>query len=86
MEFPRFDRQGPVAYWRPYEGTRHAMEPSEPPRPGHDRETLCGDAISVVEPTVVDWLAPTCAECWRRALRLRDARVAEFQRARGGGW
>jgi hypothetical protein len=37
------------------------------------RDTFCGKTIEVVEPSEVDWLAPTCAICWAEAKARRDA-------------
>ena len=64
----------PVAYWRPFEGERHGMAATRLPRLGQEREALCGRLITIVDPSVVDWLAPTCSECWGRATRIRDKR------------
>ncbi|MEU6264329.1 zinc finger protein [Saccharopolyspora shandongensis] len=67
------DPQRPVAYWRPFEGSRHGLEPDEPPVPGQERSTLCGRTIGIVRPTEVEWLAPTCESCWSEAKARRDA-------------
>ena len=76
MRVPRLDRQGPVVYWRPWEGLRHALDPSEPPQPGQQRTGLCGTAVEVREADAVEWLAPTCTDCWTHARELRDSRAA----------
>ncbi|MHA6801567.1 zinc finger protein [Bounagaea algeriensis] len=76
MRVPRLDRQGPVVYWRPWEGLRHALDPSEPPQPGRQRTGLCGTAVEVRDADATEWLAPTCPDCWAHARELRDARVA----------
>ncbi|WP_372495380.1 zinc finger protein [Saccharopolyspora soli] len=65
---------GPVVYWRPHGGQRHALWPMELPRAGQERETVCGDTITLIEPSEVDWLDPTCEFCMTRARELRDAR------------
>ena len=65
---------GVVAYWRPYGGERHALEPAEVPREGQRRATLCGETITVVEASEVAWLSPTCDFCWAEAVSRRDAR------------
>lgn len=70
--FPR--SHGPVAYWRPFEGLRHGMTATELPRCGQERDALCGKRITITAASVVDWLAPTCLDCWNLAKRLRDAR------------
>lgn len=64
---------GPVAYWRPFEGVRHALEPTEPPQVGQQRQALCGDSITVTAASDVAWLAPTCDFCWAEATSRRDA-------------
>ncbi|WP_460958302.1 zinc finger protein [Parasphingorhabdus pacifica] len=64
---------GPIAFWRPVEGARHGMSGERLPRPGQERDALCGKRITITEPSVVDWLAPTCAECWTQAKKLRDS-------------
>ncbi|GAB2760580.1 hypothetical protein GCM10027174_41330 [Salinifilum aidingensis] len=79
MRVPRLDRQGPVVYWRPWQGLRHALDPSEPPQPGQQRTGLCGAPVEVRDAGATEWLAPTCPACWDRARQRRDARAA------GGG-
>lgn len=66
--------EGPVAYWRPVEGARHGMSATEQPHPGQERDALCGKRITIVKASDVDWLVPTCPDCWSRAQSLRDAR------------
>ena len=58
---------GLVAYWRPAGGERHALEPTQAPREGQERVTLCGETITVVEASDVAWLSPTCDFCWAEA-------------------
>lgn len=65
---------GPVAYWRPAQGERHALSPEQRPYPGQSRQALCGLRLTVTEPTDCDWFAETCTECLIRAKALRDAR------------
>jgi hypothetical protein len=67
-----FSGQQPVAYWRPHGGLRHALHPTDPPRPGQVRETLCGRVVEVGDPTAIDWLSPTCDTCWLTATAARD--------------
>ncbi len=64
---------GLVAYWRPYGGERHALEPTHSPRVGEERLTLCGETISVADASEVVWLSPTCDFCWAEAVSRRDA-------------
>jgi hypothetical protein len=71
--FPGLEPQRPVAYWRPFEGSRHGLEPDELPLPGQERPTLCGRTISIGRATEVEWLAPTCETCWTEAKARRDA-------------
>ena len=69
--------QGPVVYWRPFDGSRHALSPNPPPRDGQTRETLCGVTTTLAEPSELDWLDPTCPQCWVEAkerLRQRQER------------
>ncbi|GAA4620256.1 zinc finger protein [Saccharopolyspora hordei] len=68
-----FRPQELIAYWRPAEGFRHGLEPDRPPHPGQARNTLCGLTITVGAPTELDWLAPTCSDCWDEARSRRDA-------------
>ncbi|MEV6229466.1 zinc finger protein [Saccharopolyspora shandongensis] len=65
---------GPVVYWRPHGGRRHALWPPELPRAGQTRETVCGGTITLADPSEVDWLDPTCEFCMAKARELRDAR------------
>ncbi|MCA1187844.1 MULTISPECIES: zinc finger protein [unclassified Saccharopolyspora] len=69
---------GLVVYWRPMRGERHGFSPDRPPRAGELRSALCGTSAELVEPSDVDWLDPTCAECGRQARNLLELR----QRAR----
>lgn len=63
---------GPVVYWRPFEGLRHALSPAELPRAGQVRDTLCGVSATLTDPSEVDWLAPTCDHCMVHAKARRD--------------
>ncbi|WP_188987102.1 zinc finger protein [Saccharopolyspora thermophila] len=65
---------GPVVYWRPHGGLRHALWPPELPRAGQTRETVCGSTITLTDPSEVDWLDPTCPTCMDKARQLRDER------------
>ncbi|MFR9729328.1 zinc finger protein [Saccharopolyspora sp. MS10] len=73
MAFGVFHGRGPVAYWRPVSGVRHAVDPGEPPHPGQARTALCGAELKITKASAEDWLAPTCAACWEVARALRDA-------------
>lgn len=66
---------GPVVYWRPDGGRRHALWPPELPRAGQTRETVCGLTVTLAEPSELDWIDPTCEPCWAKARELRDARA-----------
>jgi zinc finger protein len=68
---------GPVVYWRPNGGQRHALWPLELPRAGQTRETVCGKSITLTEPSEVDWFDPTCETCMVKARELRDERERE---------
>ncbi|MDR7301869.1 zinc finger protein [Haloactinomyces albus] len=72
--------QGPVVWWQPVLGERHALSPEERPRPGQTRDTVCGLSVTLQAPSDVDWLLPTCDECWAQAVARRDDQV-EHQRA-----
>lgn len=65
---------GPVAFWRPVGGLRHGLSPVEVPRPGQERTTLCGETVTIVEVSEVEWFAPTCDDCWGWATSQRDGR------------
>ena len=65
---------GPVAYWRPARGERHALSPEQRPYPGQVRDALCGLQMTITETTDCDWFAETCRDCRERAKALRDAR------------
>lgn len=58
---------GPVVWWQPVEGERHALPPHRRPHPGEERETLCERRVTLIDPTDVDWLCPTCDVCMVRA-------------------
>ncbi|WP_376775113.1 zinc finger protein [Saccharopolyspora phatthalungensis] len=73
MLLPDLQPQRLVFSWRPFEGSRHGLEPTEPPLPGQERSTLCGRTISVDRATEVDWRAATCEVCWSEAKARRDA-------------
>lgn len=75
MLFPGLEAERPVAYWRPYDGLRHGMSADEIPKPGQQRQTLCGERIDIIDASEIDWLAPTCEQCWQVAVTLRNARV-----------
>ncbi|GAA2338828.1 hypothetical protein GCM10009854_13960 [Saccharopolyspora halophila] len=75
--FEYFGARQVVAYWRPCGGFRHALPPDEPPRPGRERETLCGLSVEIGCPTEIDWLSPTCEPCWTAAIDRRDAAHVE---------
>lgn len=66
--------QGPVAWWQPVAGWRHALPPDQRPRPGQERETLCGEQVTLIDPSDVDWLLPTCATCMATAIELGEQR------------
>lgn len=88
MRLHPFQDQGPVVYSRPFAGQRHALDPLLRPREGQVRESLCGVTATIGDPGKIEWLAPTCPECWSRALERRDARVAA-ERVEAGtdrGW
>ncbi|MCX2730851.1 hypothetical protein OOZ19_11425 [Saccharopolyspora sp. NFXS83] len=71
-----YSGDGPVAYWRPVDGARHAMLPTERPHPGQQRKSLCGEDITITKASPEDWLAPTCAACWDAA-RTRGDEAAQ---------
>lgn len=66
---------GPVAYWRPARGQRHALSADLLPHAGQVRDALCGLRLVLIQPTDDDWLAATCASCLVRAKQLRDGRA-----------
>ncbi|MCA1189690.1 MULTISPECIES: zinc finger protein [unclassified Saccharopolyspora] len=68
-----FGSRWPVAYWRPVDGVRHAVDSAERPHPGQRRTALCGVALTIAKASDEQWLAPTCAACWDVARALRDA-------------
>ncbi|MDR7301951.1 zinc finger protein [Haloactinomyces albus] len=74
--------EGPVVWWQPVEGQRHAFSPDRRPRPGQERDTVCGEQVTLVELAEVDWLAPTCDVCMAEACTRRDARVERDREAR----
>ncbi len=69
-----FYSQGPVVYWHPFGGERHALWPTSPPQHGQVRDTVCGRNTTIAQASDVDWLAPTCVECLTKARAMRDAR------------
>lgn len=75
MLYPNLEPERPVAYWRPVAGVRHGVEPDGPPFPGQERATLCGSRVQLGRVGDVDWLAPTCEDCWAEAVARRDARA-----------
>lgn len=74
--------EGPVVWWQPTRGERHAFPPDRRPRPGQERETVCGEQVTLVELAEVDWLAPTCDACMAEARTRRDARAERDREAR----
>lgn len=69
MEIPEesLKWQGPVVWWNPVDGFRHAFSPERRPHPGQERITECGLSVTLIEPGPVDWLMPTCDTCMARA-------------------
>ncbi len=83
--------QGPVVWWNPVGGWRHAFAPDMKPRPGQERVTVCGQAVVLIDPSELDWLAPTCDACMGRAKEWSQQRqdsLAERRRdqRRRQGW
>lgn len=72
-----FRPHGPVVYWHPFNGERHALWPVSPPEPDQERDTVCGLRTVIERATELEWLAPTCHECWAKARALRDARISQ---------
>ncbi|NYH79477.1 hypothetical protein FHR84_002815 [Actinopolyspora biskrensis] len=75
--------EGPVVWWNPVEGLRHAFTPEQRPRPDQWRATLCGPRVTLIEPDEVDWLLPTCDDCMSAAVtrgRDREHRREETSR------
>lgn len=68
--------EGPVVWWHPVDGWRHALSPELRPRPGQERATVCGEAVTLAEASDVDWLAPTCDTCMAEARARGNARAA----------
>ncbi|NYH80353.1 hypothetical protein FHR84_003710 [Actinopolyspora biskrensis] len=54
---------GPVVWWNPVAGLRHAFSRELRPRPGQERDTLCGQWVTLIDPSELDWLLPTCDIC-----------------------
>ncbi len=68
--------QGPVVWWNPVDGLRHAFSPERRLHPGQERDTQCGLPVTLIEPDAVDWLMPTCETCMARACaRMEDRRT-----------
>ena len=65
---------GPVVWWHPTGGQRHAFHPDPKPAPGQHRHALCGDEATLAPATYTDWLAPTCDICMARARDRAHAR------------
>lgn len=80
--------EGPVVWWNPVAGQRHAFGPDRRPHPGEERDTLCGATVTLTDPSDVDWLMPTCDICMSAAVARSDARAERDERrsARGGRW
>ena len=83
--------QGPVVWWNPVDGWRHAFAPDRKPQPEQERVTLCGQAVVLIDPSELDWLAPTCDVCMNRAKEWSQQRqdaIAERRRdqRRQQGW
>ncbi|MDR7301208.1 zinc finger protein [Haloactinomyces albus] len=78
-----FQWEGPVVWWRPVDGYRHALPPEERPAAGQQRETVCGESVTLTEPAAVDWLMPTCDACMAEACARRDARAERARAERG---
>ncbi|GAB3549139.1 hypothetical protein J2S53_004147 [Actinopolyspora lacussalsi] len=75
--------RGPVVWWQPVAGWRHALSPELRPRPGQRRTTLCGEDVELIDPTEVDWLMPTCDTCMSLACdRMEQRRLNEDEQAR----
>lgn len=74
--------KGPVVWWQPVAGWRHALPPDRRPHPGEERETVCGESVTLIDPSDVDWLLPTCDTCMARAMELVEQRRQEEQYAR----
>ncbi len=66
--------RGPVVWWQPVAGWRHALSPDQRPRPGQERQTVCGEQVTLIEPSDVDWLLPTCDTCMAAAVELGEQR------------
>ncbi|SFT89828.1 zinc-finger [Actinopolyspora lacussalsi subsp. righensis] len=78
--------QGPVVWWNPVGGWRHAFTPDQRPHPGQERETLCERTVTLIEPSDVDWLMPTCDTCMTAAIRRRDDRTERDRHTHTGPW
>ncbi|MDR7301784.1 zinc finger protein [Haloactinomyces albus] len=66
--------EGPVVWWQPVVGQRHALSPEVRPKPGQERDTGCGQSVTLIDPSDVDWLMPTCDDCVARAVELGEQR------------
>lgn len=52
-------------FWVPLDGKRHAADIQDKHRPtGTPIATFCGQELPRVRETDVEWLWPTCLECW----------------------
>lgn len=80
--FDSLEWEGPVVWWNPVDGWRHAFTPDERPSPGRERETLCGQAVTLIDPSAVDWLMPTCDTCMNAAIHRRDDRTERHRNVR----
>ncbi|NYH80820.1 hypothetical protein FHR84_004188 [Actinopolyspora biskrensis] len=78
-----FEWPGPVVWWNPVDGFRHAFDAGQRTRPGQNRETLCGSNVVLIDPSELDWLLPTCDICMSAAVergRTKEERLAETRR------
>ncbi|ASU80706.1 hypothetical protein CDG81_00595 [Actinopolyspora erythraea] len=74
---------GPVVWWNPVGGFRHAFSREVRPRPQQQRDTLCGQRVTLIDPSEVDWLVPTCDICMSTAIehgREQEQREQETSR------
>ncbi|SFD72881.1 zinc-finger [Actinopolyspora alba] len=74
--------RGPVVWWNPIAGYRHAFGPDTPPRPEQHRDTLCGVSVTLTESSDADWLLPTCDSCMSEALIRSENREQRHRDAR----
>lgn len=62
--------------WVPADGARHAtadVRLAGAYTPGDEIDSLCGNRVTVAEPTDIAWLWPTCTDCYSEARALVDA-------------